>query len=115
MIIVHVYCSYKSSPIGFAYGTFEFMPDNDDANYYLSNANKNQFVLSSFEDGKIRRASGKCPGSSKYLFLVRKLKYDYGLSHTDFGRDVDMNFAFEFDSYDEYRRFSTNFLNFEKQ
>lgn len=115
MIIIHVYCSYKSSPIGFAYGSYEYSAAKDTPFYYLNNNNNNSFVLSSFEDGRIRRTCGKIPDSMKYIFLVRKIKHDYGLEHEVFGRDVDMNFAFEFDHFKEFKAFTTGFVNAEKQ
>lgn len=115
MIIIHAYCSYKSSPIGFAYGSYKYSPAKDTPFYYLNNNDNNSFVLSSFEDGKIRRACGKLPDSGRYIFLVRKMKHDYGLGHDVFGRDVDMNFAFEFDQFDEFQAFTTGFVDAEKK
>lgn len=115
MIIIHAYCSYKSSPIGFAYGSYKYNPDKDTPFYYLNNNDNNSFILSSFEDGKIRRACGKLPDSKRYIFLVRKMKHDYGLGHDVFGRDVDMNFAFEFDCFSEFKAFTTGFVDAEKK
>lgn len=115
MIIIHAYCSYKSSPVGFAYGSYEYSPAKDAPFYYLDHNYNNPFVLASFEDGIIRRACGKLPGSMNYIFLVRKMKHDYGLGHEEFGRDVDMNFAFEFDHFNEFKAFTTGFVHAEKK
>lgn len=116
MIVVHVYCSYKLSPIGFAYGTFKYSPDNssDEKYYFLSQENNNTFVRNSFESGIIRRVYGKIPNKKKYIFLIRKLKYDYGKEYENFGRDVDMNFAFEFEDYNKFKTFKRNFEYYEK-
>lgn len=115
MIIIHVYCSYKSSPIGFAYGSYEYSPAKEASFYCLNNEHNNSFVLSSFEDGKIRRACGKLPKSERYIFLIRKIKHDYGPKHEDFGRDVDMNLAFEFDTFSKFCAFATGFAQAEQQ
>lgn len=115
MIKVHSYCSYKHSPLGFVYGSFEVKgKDVDNADYYLSGDN-NVIVQTAFENGIIRRLCGKIPNSSDYIFLVRKLKHNYGNNHPDIGREVQMNFGFEFDSFEEFQSFTSGFLCVEKQ
>ncbi len=115
MITVHSYCSYKHSPSGFVYGSFRFEESAAADSYRLSNDNNIPVVRSAFENGIIRKVCGKIPGSSKYVFLVRKLKHGYGNAHDDIGREVQMNFAFEFDSFDEFHSFASGYLNAEKQ
>ncbi len=115
MITVHSYCSYKNSPSGFVYGSFKIDEPADNDSYLLSDKYNRPFVRSAFECGIIRRVSGKIPNSSKYIFLVRKLKYDYGNDHDDVGREVQMNFAFEFDTFDEFSSFVSGYSNAESQ
>lgn len=117
MIIIHSYCTYKFSAIGFVYGSYEYKDnlDKDMPFYKLTTSYNNPFVVSLFESGRIRRACGKLPENKNYIFLVKKMKYDYGLKHEAIGRDVDMNFAFEFDNFNEFKAFATGFDKAEKQ
>lgn len=115
MIKVHSYCSYKHSPSGFVYGSFEVGEKTDNADYYLSDENNNSIVQTAFENGIIRRLCGKIPDSHNYIFLIRKLKYNYGNDHSDIGREVQMNFAFEFDSFSEFLSFICGYYSNEEQ
>ena len=113
MIIVHSYCSYKHSPSGFVYGSF-VVDETNNTDYYLSDSNNAEIVQIAFENGIIRRLCGKRPDSESFIFLVRKLKYNYGNDYSDIGREVQMNLGFEFDSSDEFLSFVCGFCKTEE-
>jgi hypothetical protein len=115
VIKIHSYCSYKHSPSGFVYGSFLVGEKADNSDYCPSEENNANIVQTAFENGIIRRLCGKIPDSYRYIFLVRKLKYNYGNDHSDIGREVQMNFGFEFDSFDEFLSFVCGFINAEEQ
>ncbi len=115
MIKVHSYCTYSNSHAGFVYGSFVIGENADNTDYCLSEENNANIVQIAFENGIIRRLCGKIPSSYNYIYLIRKLKYNYGNDHSDIGREVQMNFGFEFDSYDEFLSFVFGFNNAEEQ
>lgn len=114
MIRVHTYCSYKLSPSGFQYGTFDITDDTNDGMYYLSDKNKDSVVSSAFNYGIVKRLKGKIPKKNTFIFLFKNISYTYDSEHDDFGGDVALNMAFEFDDYKQFVLFSNVFESHEK-
>ena len=115
MIRVHSYCSYKLSPSGFQYGTFEITDDAAGDMYYLSDEKKDFIVSSAFDYGIVKRLKGKLPKKHTFIFLFKKISYTYDGKHDDVGGDVAMNMAFEFDDYKQFVSFSNGFENYEEK
>lgn len=106
MIIVHSYCSYKMSQLGFVYGTFAIDDMTVEGRYFLSDKYNDSVISNSFVNGNVTGVYGRIPGKKeRYIFMVKTLYYDYGTEHDNFGRTVSMNLAFEFDDYNEFNRF----------
>ena len=114
MIRVHAYCSYKLSPSGFQYGTFDITDDVNEGMYYLSDDNKDAIVSSAFDYSIVKRLKGKIPNKSTFVFLFKKISYTYDSEHDDVGGDVSLNMAFEFDDYKQFALFSNGFESYEK-
>lgn len=114
MVRVHTYCSYKLSPSGFQYGTFDVTDDVIEGMYYLSDKNKDCVVSSAFDYSIIKRLKGKIPQKKTFIFLFKKIFYTYDNEHDDVGGDVSINMAFEFDDYKKFIEFSNGFENYEK-
>lgn len=114
MIRVHAYCSYKLSPSGFQYGTFDITDDVNEEMYYLSDENKDAIVSSAFDYSIVKRLKGKIPKKSTYVFLFKKISHAYDSEHDDVGGDVSLNMAFEFDDYKQFVLFSNAFESYEK-
>ena len=103
----YVYCSYKFSPVGFQIGAFDF--DAAQKNFYVPTKNAlNDFVVKAFEQGSVSKMYGRLP-AGKYIFLVKKLQKNNIEDPTEGTIDFYMNFAFEFDSFGEYKNFFGNF------
>lgn len=115
MIRVHAYCSYKLSPSGFQYGTFDITDDENEGMYYLSDDNKDAIVSSAFDYSIVKRLKGKIPNKSTFVFLFKKISYTYDSEHDDVGGDVSLNMAFEFDDYKQFVSFSNRFESDEKK
>lgn len=113
MIIVHTYCSYKLSPSGFQYGTFEITDNNNEDRYYLSNEKNDNTVSSAFDFSIVKRLKGRLPNKSTFIFLFKKIFYTYDSDHDDFGGDVSINMALEFDDFKQFISFSNGFENHE--
>ena len=114
MTAIHVYCSYRLSPVGYQYGVLRCPASGNGNAGNLSPPEKNSvtdFVTKAFDHGFITGVSGKIPvsDSSRYILLVKKRHYSYPEGHQDIGKDVMLNLAFEFDDFDEFRRFATAF------
>lgn len=109
MITLHIYCSYKLSTGGFQYGTFQFTPQSNGTRYFLTEENKLEIVSTAFDYSYIKKIKGKIPQKDSYLFLLKKINYQYEDDHNDFGRDITMNMAFEFDEFNEYTSFIHSF------
>jgi len=104
---IYVYCSYKLSPVGFKLGTIDYNCDKDEDFCYLpKDENINCYVEKAFCEGIIKKISGKLPNSEKYIYMIKKIHYTNTNSSEDMGSNKKGNFAFEFDSYDEYKMFS---------
>ena len=114
MIIVHTYCSYKLSPSGFQYGTFEITDNESEDMYYLSDEKKDSIVSSAFDYGIVKRLKGKLPNKNTYIFLFKKISYTYDSEHDDVGGDVSLNMALEFDDFMQFICFSNGFEKYEK-
>lgn len=114
MIRVHTYCSYKLSPSGFQYGTFNVTDDVTEGMYYLSDENKDSIVSSAFDYSIVKRLKGRIPKKNTFIFLFKKIFYTYDSEHDDVGGDVSINMAFEFDNYNQFVAFSNGFENYEK-
>lgn len=105
MIIVHTYCSYKLSPSGFQYGTFVVKTDENEDMYYLSDDRTDNIVSSAFDYSIIKRLKGRIPDKNTFVYLFKKILHTYDTDHDDFGGDVSINMAFEFDDYDQFVSF----------
>lgn len=70
MIRVHTYCSYKLSPSGFQYGTFDIIDDPKEGMYYLSDENKNSIVSSAFDYSIVKRLKGKLPKKNTFICFL---------------------------------------------
>ncbi|HRR78034.1 MAG TPA: hypothetical protein P5191_14695 [Ruminococcus sp.] len=114
MIRVHAYCSYKLSPSGFQYGTFDITDDANEGMYNLSDENKDAIISSAFDYSIVKRLKGKIPKKSTFVFLFKKVSYTYDSEHDDVGGDVSLNMAFEFDDYKQFVLFSNGFESYEK-
>ena len=104
----YVYCSYKFSPVGFQMGTITYDAAQSDF-YFPNNTSLNDFVVNAFEQGFVSKAYGLIPDSTKYILLVKKLQKNDVDDPTEGMIDIYMNFAFEFDNFDEFNNFSGNF------
>lgn len=111
-MLVHVYASYKGSPIGFNPGSFTYQTNRAD-NYTLSYKVESTLIYRIFEKGYIKGAEGCMPQSSKMLLLVKNLEYTYA-NHAEFGKNVDVNIAFEFDDKEKYADFVSGFHSLDK-
>lgn len=114
MIRVHAYCSYKLSPSGFQYGTFDITDDVNEGMYNLSDENKDAIISSAFDYSIVKRLKGRIPKKSTFVFLFKKVSYTYDSEHDDVGGDVSLNMAFEFDDYKQFVLFSSGFESYEK-
>ena len=112
MITLHVYCSYRLSPVGYQYGVLRYPVSGGDNYCALAPPEANpatRFVKTAFDYGFITNVQGKVPNSNSYVFLVKHYQHSYSEGHADIGKDVAMNMAFEFEKPDEYTRFVTSF------
>ena len=108
MINAYLYCSYKGSPVGFRIGKimYELPEDKDYAELSLEGIDG--FIRKAFESGIVDEAFDKIiskDGTERYFVMVKKLSYSDPVS-TGNASEIYMNFAFEFDKYDEYERFA---------
>lgn len=104
----YVYCSYKFSPVGFQIGTIKY--DAAQKNFYVPTKNNlDNFVVKAFEEGFVRKVYGLIPNSDKYIFLVKKLQQNNVDDSNEGMIDIYMNFAFEFDNFDDFNNFCGNF------
>ena len=104
----YVYCSYKFSPDGFQIGTIKY--DAAQKNFYVPTKNNlDNFVICAFEEGIVRKVYGLIPDSNKYIFLVKKLQQNNIDDPNEGMIDFHMNFAFEFDNFNDYNNFCGNF------
>lgn len=104
----YVYCSYKFSPVGFQIGTIKY--DAAQKNFYVPTQNNlDNFVIRAFEEGIVRKVYGLIPDSNKYIFLVKKLQQNNVDDPNEGMIDFYMNFAFEFDNFNDYNNFCGNF------
>ena len=112
MITIHAYCSYRLSPVGYHYGVLRY-PVSGGGDYCAlappEESPATRFVKTAFDNGFITNVSGKIPDSNSYVFLVKRYHHSYPEGHADIGKDVNMNMAFEFSEFDDYKRFATSF------
>lgn len=99
---VHIYSSYKRSPVGFQPGSFTYVKDQK-KNYTLSFCEDSKIIYEIFEQDFIIKAYGRFPCSNNYLFLVKDLEYTYDY-HDEFGKIVYINIAFEISNPNEFSR-----------
>ena len=104
----YIYCSYKNSPEGFCLGAITYNPDAVE-DYIPAKDALNKCVVKAFDEGIIDKIYGLMPNTDKYIYLLRELKKRNALDSAEGEIDIYMNFAFEFDGYDEYRNFVGNF------
>lgn len=83
---VHIYASYKRSPVGFQLGSFSFVKNQTD-NYVLKYWQESKLIYDLFEQNFIVQASGRLPHSNKFIHLVKNLEYTY-TNRDDFGKIV---------------------------
>lgn len=109
MIKTYIYCSYKLSPVGFQLGTITYS-ESFQKEYYIPTRNEiTPFVATAFEQGLVKSVWGKIPSTepARYILMVKKLNYSKQ-SNNEYGSDLYMNFAFEFDSFEEFKNFKNN-------
>lgn len=104
---VHVYASYKRSPVGFQLGSFSYVKDQME-NYALSFCQGSKIIYNIFEQDFITKAYGRFPCSNSYLFLIKDLEYTYE-NHEEFGKKVYINIAFEVSDPVEFSRFVSGY------
>lgn len=95
-MVIHSYCSYTYSSIGYQYGTFDI--SNGSPKGYLSEDNKLSLVSAAFDCGMIRELFGLYEG--QYIYLVKKLKYT-SPNEIDVGKELYINAAFSFPSIEK--------------
>lgn len=110
----YIYCSYKFSPVGFQMGTIEYNPSSVE-DYIPNNDSLDKFVVTAFEQGIVRKVYGLNPNNSKFVYLVKDMKKSNVVDDNEGEIDIYMNLAFEFDNFDDYKNFSTNFDNLSEQ
>ncbi len=103
MYRIYSYCSYKQSPAGFQLGFAEVGAQEQ---LHLSVNGIDEFVRKSFETSIIKAVHGKIPHTNRYISIVKKLKYT-AENEDEYASVVHMNFAFEFESYEEYSCFQS--------
>lgn len=104
---VHVYASYKRSPVGFQLGSFTY--DNERTeNYTLAFFRDCKIIYTIFEQDFIIKACGCLPNSKTYLLLVKDLEYTYE-NHDDFGKTLYINIAFEFSDTNDFLKFISGY------
>lgn len=112
MITIHIYCSYRLSPVGYHYGVLRY-PVSGGGDYCAlappEESPATRFVKTAFDHGFITDVRGKISASNSYVFLVKRYHYSYPKGHADIGADVSMNVAFEFSEYTDYKRFAASF------
>lgn len=112
MITIHAYCSYRLSPVGYHYGVLRY-PVSGGGDYCAlappEESPATRFVKTAFDHGFITDVRGKISGAESYVFLVKRYHHSYLEGHADIGKDVNMNMAFEFDEFNDYKRFATAF------
>lgn len=106
----YIYCSYKFSPVGFQMGVIDYNPATTE-DYIPENQSLNKFVVTAFEQGIITKIYGLIPSTAKYVYIIRKLKKNNVIDDNEGEIDLYMNFAFEFDDFNEYKNFRVNFEN----
>ena len=112
MITIHVYCSYRLSPVGYHYGVLRYPVSGGGDYCALASPEESpatRFVKTAFDNGFITKVIGKIPDSNSYVFLVKRYHYSYPEGHADIGKDVSMNMAFEFSEAGDYNRFVLSF------
>lgn len=109
---VHVYASYKRSPVGFQLGSFSYQEGRTD-DYDLKKDNSNSLVYKIFEQGYILSANGLMPDKLYNIILEKNIEHTYD-NHDEFGKIVYVNIAFQFSSekeMDEYNRFCSGYYS----
>lgn len=110
MITVHSYTSYKLSAKGFEYGAFVYdRSQESNENYKLSSSGRSRLADTAFSSGIIRKVCGKIPASSRYIILVKRINHIFQNKKDDFGKDISINIAFEFDEPEQFSRFTLAF------
>lgn len=109
---VHIYASYKRSPVGFQLGSFSFVKNQTD-NYVLKYWQESKLIYDLFEQNFIVQASGRLPHSNKFIHLVKNLEYTY-TNRDDFGKIVYINIAFEFTDSNDYSRFVSGYYSLDE-
>lgn len=114
MLKVYVYCSYRSSPVGFAIGAVDY--DGKNSEDYLIPTLKcatNNAVKGCFENDLINKAYGKLPQESRYIYVIKSLECDFtnedGMPSKKYG-----NFAFETTDAKVYNDIANNIQNISK-
>lgn len=90
-MVIHSYCSYTYSSVGFQYGAFDVLENPSDG--CLSDDKKSSIVTAAFDNGMIREMTGKYKG--QYLYLIKKLQF-FNPDSDDVGNSIFINMAFTF-------------------
>lgn len=109
---VHVYASYKRSPVGFQLGSFSYIKDQME-NYTLSFCQDSKIIYEIFEQDFITEACGRLPHSNNNLFLIKDLEYTYD-NHDEFGKIVYINIAFEISDSNEFSKFVSGYKTYDE-
>lgn len=106
-MIIHSYCSYTYSAVGFQYGTYNVSAPSLDGDFSDSEDQKLSIISAAFDSGMIRELHGKY--NDYYLYLVKKLKYE-SPDDIEVGKELFINIAFSFslDEKEEFYAFKEN-------
>lgn len=106
-MVIHSYCSYTYSAVGYQYGTYNVSAPFSDGVFSDSEDQKLSIISAAFDSGMIRELHGKY--NDHYLYLVKKLKYE-SPADIEVGKELFINIAFSFslDEKEEFYAFKEN-------
>ena len=106
-MVIHSYCSYTYSAVGYQYGTYNVSAPSADGNLSNTEDQKLSIISAAFDSGMIRELHGKY--NDYYLYLVKKLKYE-SPDDIEVGKELFINIAFSFslDEKEEFYAFKEN-------
>lgn len=106
-MVIHSYCSYTYSAVGYQYGTYNVSTPSADGDFSDTENQKLSIISAAFDSGMIRELYGKY--NDYYLYLVKKLKYE-SLDDIEVGKELFINIAFSFslDEKEEFYAFKEN-------
>ena len=106
-MVIHSYCSYTYSAVGYQYGTYNVSTPSADGDFSDTENQKLSIISAAFDSGMIRELYGKY--NDYYLYLVKKLKYE-SPDDIEVGKELFINIAFSFslDEKEEFYAFKEN-------